>query len=146
MKKFLLFVLFFFLMVCNGQKKKTLCDQSELIERIHLLDSYMQNNDAKIVDLLCAEVSFGHSNGWVQRLNNFKEDFTSQKIRYNKIIQTEISECKEYKKVVSIRRKVKVSGTYKNQDFEMVLALLEIWRKEKSVWKLWSRQSIKINP
>ena len=41
---------------------------------------------------------------------------------------------------------IKVSGVYKNQNFEMMLGLLEIWKKEKSIWKLWSRQSVEIKP
>ncbi|WP_263601907.1 hypothetical protein [Chryseobacterium sp. PET-29] len=65
---------------------------------------------------------------------------------YSNIEQIEIYEAKKYNDVYSVRRKIKVSGMYKNQDFEMMLGLLEIWKKEKSFWKLWSRQSIEIKP
>ncbi|MGG5209374.1 nuclear transport factor 2 family protein [Chryseobacterium sp. MIQD13] len=118
----------------------------KLSENIGLLDKYLQNNDERIVDILRPDVSFGHSNGWVQNFEDFKKDFSSKKVIYKNIQQTELSEIKRYKNTANIRRKVNVSGTYKNQDFEMKLALLEIWIKKNAVWKLWSRQSIEIKP
>ena len=43
------------------------------------LDSLMMNNDTQIIDLFCSDVSFGHSNGWIQNLEDFKTDFSSKK-------------------------------------------------------------------
>ncbi|MEG1590245.1 hypothetical protein [Chryseobacterium sp.] len=106
----------------------------------------MQNNDSKILDLFESNVSFGHSNGWIQNLDDFKKDYSSKKVSYKEIKQLEISELKQFKNTFSVRRKIKVSGLYKDQDFEMKLALLEIWIKKKSIWKLWSRQSVEIKP
>ena len=106
----------------------------------------MQNNDSNILDLFEKDVSFGHSNGWIEDLNDFKKDFSSKKVVYTEVKQTEISEIKKFKKSFSVRRKIKVSGLYKNQDFEMNLSLLEVWIKNKATWKLWSRQSVEIKP
>lgn len=106
----------------------------------------MMNNDTQIIDLFCSDVSFGHSNGWIQNLEDFKKDFSSKKVSYKEITQLEISELKQFKNTVSIRRAIKVAGLYKNQSFEMNLSLLEIWIKKKSNWKLWSRQSVEIKP
>ncbi|MCX8522655.1 hypothetical protein OF897_01800 [Chryseobacterium formosus] len=119
--------------------------EKQLLSQTRKLDSLMQNNDSKILELFEKDVSFGHSNGWVQNLEDFKKDFSSKKVVYKEIMQAEISEIKNFKNTFSIRRKIKVSGLYKNQGFEMNLALLEIWIKNKSVWKLWSRQSVEIN-
>ncbi|MEC5172845.1 nuclear transport factor 2 family protein [Chryseobacterium nepalense] len=120
--------------------------EPKLAENIHRLDQLMENNDEKVLTLLCPDVSFGHSNGWVQNFEDFKKDFNSKKVMYSNIEQIEIYEAKKYNDVYSVRRKIKVSGMYKNQDFKMMLGLLEIWKKEKSLWKLWSRQSIEIKP
>lgn len=106
----------------------------------------MQNNDDKIVNILCSDVSFGHSNGWVQNIDDFKKDFSSKKVIYTEIKQFEISDLKRHKNFTSIRRKIHVSGLHKDQKFEMNLALLEIWMKKNAVWKLWSRQSVEIKP
>lgn len=120
--------------------------ERQLLSQIVKLDSLMQNNDPKILDLFEANVSFGHSNGWIQNSEDFKKDFFYKKVVYKEIKQTEVSEIKKFKNTFSIRRKIKVSGLYKNQDFDMNLSLLEIWIKKKSQWKLWSRQSVEIKP
>jgi len=121
-------------------------DEKAVLLQVKKLDSLMMKNDVQIVDLFCSDVSFGHSNGWIQNLDDFKKDFSSKKVSYKEITQLEISELKQFKNTVSIRRTLKVAGLYKNQDFEMKLALLEIWLKKKSAWKLWSRQSVEIKP
>jgi len=121
-------------------------DQKAVLLQAKKLDSLMMNNDAQIIDLFCSDVSFGHSNGWIQNLEDFKKDFSSKKVSYKEITQLEISELKQFKNTISIRRTIKVEGLYKNQDFEMKLALLEIWVKKKANWKLWSRQSVEIKP
>jgi len=145
-KKLSLLILLFSFTFWTCQAVKTNSKDAKLFERILLLDKYMQNNDNKIVDILCSDVSFGHSNGWIQNLDDFKKDFSSKKVSYKEIKQLEISEFKKHKNLASIRRIIKVSGLYKDQNFEMKLALLEIWMKKNSVWKLWSRQSVEIKP
>ena len=121
-------------------------DEKTVLLQVKKLDSLMIMNDSQIVELFCTDVSFGHSNGWIQNLDDFKKDFLSKKVSYKEITQLKISELKKFKNAVSIRRTIKVAGLYKNQDFEMKLALLEIWMKKKSAWKLWSRQSMEIKP
>lgn len=121
-------------------------DEKAVLLQVKKLDSLMMNNDTQIIDLFCSDVSFGHSNGWIQNLEDFKKDFSSKKVSYKEITQLEISELKQFKNTVSIRRTIKVVGLYKNQSFEMNLSLLEIWIKKKSNWKLWSRQSVEIKP
>ena len=129
-----------------GYSQKYSKDEEQLLSHTVKLDSLIQNNDSSVLDLFEDDVSFGHSNGWIQNYSDFKRDFSSKKVIYDKIEQIEISELKKDRNISSLRRKIKVSGTYKSQKFEMILALLEIWKKEKSVWKLWSRQSVEIKP
>ena len=141
-------ILFFlFSLSISAQENKAfseLKNEPKLRENIRLLDFYMQNNDSKILELVSEDVSFGHSNGWVQNFDDFKKDFESKKVSYKSIEQTDLSEFKRNKKTVSLRRKVKVSGIYKVYDFEMTLSLLEIWIKKGKSWRLWSRQAIEL--
>lgn len=118
--------------------------EKQLLSQTEKLDYLIQNNDSGIVDLFEKDVSFGHSNGWVQNLDDFKKDFSSKKVTYKEIRQTEVSEIKKFNNTFSIRRKISVSGLYKNQEFKMTLSLLEIWIKKNSGWKLWSRQSVEV--
>lgn len=134
-----------FLFYCAfGYSQNYSKQEKKLLAQTAKLDSLMQNNDSKILNLFEPDVSFGHSNGWIQNLDDFKKDFSSKKVVYKEIRQTEVSEIKKFKNTFSIRRKIKVVGLYKNQDFEMTLSLLEVWIKNKSNWKLWSRQSVEI--
>jgi hypothetical protein len=146
MKRISLFILLFSFAFWSCQNVGSSQKDIKLFENIKLLDHYLQNNDEKLLDILHPDVSFGHSNGWVQNFEDFKKGFSSKKVIYKEIKQTEMSEIKRYKKIASIRRGIKVSGMYKNQDFEMKLALLEIWIKKNAIWKLWSRQSVEIKP
>lgn len=141
--------IFFFLISfsINAQENNAISElknEPKLEKSIQLLDFYMNNNDSKILELLSEDVSFGHSNGWVQNFLDFKKDFESKKVSYKSIEQTDFSEFKRNRKTVSIRRKVKVAGVYKIYDFEMTLSLLEIWVKKGKSWKLWSRQAIEL--
>ena len=112
--------------------------------QVKTLDSLMQTNNPNILNLLAKDVSFGHSNGWIQNIDDFKKDIISKKVDYKSVKQTALKEFKTYKKTASIRRVVHVIGTYKSYDFAMDLSVLEIWIKKAGDWKLWSRQSVEI--
>jgi len=139
-----LFVISISLYAQENKAISELKNEPKLQENIQLLDFYMKNNDSKILELLSEEVSFGHSNGWIQNFDDFKKDFESKKVVYKSIEQTDFSEFKRNRKTASLRRKVKVAGIYKVYDFEMTLSLLEIWIKKGKSWKLWSRQAIEL--
>lgn len=119
--------------------------EKTFLSQVSKLDSLMQNNDSKILDLFSDDVSFGHSNGWVQNKDDFKKDFESGKVKYQSVKQTELKELKIKNKFANVRRIIAVKGLYKNETFEMKLSVLEFWIQQKGIWKLWSRQSVKIN-
>ena len=137
----LLFCLFFFVGFSQTYSKK----EKALLIQVSKLDSLMENNDSKILELFSDDVSFGHSNGWLQNKDDFKKDFESGKVKYQSVKQTELKELKIKNKFANVRRIIAVKGLYKNETFEMKLSVLEFWIKQKGIWKLWSRQSVKIN-
>lgn len=133
---FIFLVCFVFGFSQNYSKK-----EKALLSQILKLDSLMQNNNSKILELFSDDVSFGHSNGWVQNYQDFKTDFESGKVKYQFVKQTELKEFKIKNKFANVRRIIAVKGFYKNELFEMKLSVLEFWIKQKGIWKLWSRQS-----
>lgn len=137
----LLFCLFFFVGFSQTYSKK----EKALLIQVSKLDSLMENNDSKILELFSDDVSFEHSNGWIQNKDDFKKDFESGKVKYQSVKQTELKEFKIKNKFANVRRIIAVKGLYKNETFEMKLSVLEFWIKQKGIWKLWSRQSVKIN-
>ena len=136
-----LFCLFFFVGFSQTYSKK----EKALLIQVSKLDSLMENNNSKILELFSDDVSFGHSNGWDQNKDDFKKDFESGKVKYQSVKQTELKELKIKNKFANIRRIIAVKGLHKNEIFEMKLSVLEFWIQQKGIWKLWSRQSVKIN-
>ena len=136
----LLFCLFFFVGFSRTYSKK----EKALLIQASKLDSLMENNDSKILELFSDDVSFGHSNGWLQNKDDFKKDFESGKVKYQSVKQTELKELKIKNKFANVRRIIAVKGLYKNETFEMKLSVLEFWIQQKGIWKLWSRQSVSL--
>ena len=136
----LLFCLFFFVGFSQTYSKK----EKALLIQVSKLDSLMENNNSKILELFSDDVSFGHSNGWLQNKDDFKKDFESGKVKYQSVKQTELKEFKIKNKFANVRRIIAVKGLYKNETFEMKLSVLEFWIKQKGIWKLWSRQSVSL--
>ncbi len=136
----LLFCLFFFVGFSQTYSKK----EKALLIQVSKLDSLMENNDSKILELFSDDVSFEHSNGWIQNKDDFKKDFESGKVKYQSVKQTELKEFKIKNKFANVRRIIAVKGLYKNETFEMKLSVLEFWIKQKGIWKLWSRQSVSL--
>lgn len=137
----LLQVLFFFCFVLGFSQKHSKAEKALLVE-VSKLDSLMQNNNSNILELFSADISFGHSNGWIQNYEDFKKDFGSGKVKYESVRQTELKELKTRNRFANIRRIIAVKGLYKNDIFEMKLSVLEFWIRQKGVWKLWSRQAV----
>lgn len=136
---FIFLVLFVFGFSQTYSKK-----EKALLIQVSKLDSLMENNDSKILELFSDDVSFGHSNGWIQNKEDFKNDFESGKVKYQSVKQTELKEFKLKIKFANIRRIVAVKGLYKTDEFEMKLSVLEFWTQKKGIWKLWSRQSVSL--
>ncbi len=133
-----LFVIFFVFGFSQNFSKK----EKVLLHQISKLDSLMENNDSKILELFSDDVSFGHSNGWIQNKDDFKKDFESGKVKYQSVKETELKEFKLRNKFANVRRIIAVKGLYKTEIFEMKLSVLEFWIRQKGIWKLWSRQSV----
>ncbi len=136
---FIFLVLFVFGFSQTYSKKEKV-----LLIQVSKLDSLMENNNSKILELFSDDVSFGHSNGWIQNKDDFKKDFESGKVKYQSVKQTELKELKLKNKFANIRRNIAVKGLYKNETFEMELSVLELWIMQKGIWKLWSRQSVSL--
>lgn len=140
------FVFLFLFCFAIGFSQHNSRQEKKLLSQVSKLDSLMQNNDSSIMILFSDDVSFGHSNGWVQNYEDFKTDFESGKVKYQSVHQTELRELKFKNKVANIRRIIAVKGLYKNEAFEMKLSTLEFWIRKNGIWKLWSRQSVTIKP
>ena len=138
MKKSFLFLtitgcLTLLLVNCKSSKKATTA-----------LNEALLNKDAAVLKvLLHNDLSYGHSNGWIQSKEDVMADFVSGKIEYKKI---EIGEENFVvnKEAVSVRSITKVEGVVNGTAFSMSLQVLQVWKRIKKQWVLIARQSVKV--
>lgn len=115
-------------------------------EWIKTLDSALIRKDVKTLSvLLHPNASIGHSNGWVQGKEEVIRDLEQGLVQYMSIVPLDRIDTDEQGAVIRLRRKIRVSGLYKKEPFEMTLSVMEIWiKQEHGGMQLWSRQAVKI--
>ena len=121
-------------------------DSVGLKEAMRTLDKALIEKDSiALSKLLHNKVSFGHSNGWVQSLDDVRNDFASGKLSYQKIENSHTTIAAINKKWATVRMNIATEGKLNDKVFAMNLHVLQVWMKTKKGWKLLARQSTKIN-
>jgi hypothetical protein len=110
------------------------------------LDNAMLDKDLERLKVLVhPKASIGHSNGWVQNKNELIDDLKTGKVSYHSIDQIRIEEKDIEQDFIRVRRKLKVEGQYEQHPFEVMLSVMEIWKKQSGgQLQLWSRQAVAI--
>ncbi len=137
-----LFILLLFISGTSIAQADSLNLKSSLLQ----LDKALVARDSLVLSkLLNKELSFGHSNGWVQTKPEVWADFASGKLEYKKINTTSIEIVSIDKKKAVIRTNAEVAGKAGENEFAIKLHMLQLWVKEKKGWQLLARQSTKLN-
>ena len=138
---FLTIGLFFTSLVAVAQ-----VDSVDLKNAMRKLDKALLKKDSSVLAaVLHKDVSYGHSNGWVQSKKDVWNDFVSDKLVYNKIENNHYVIAAINKKWATIRTNTAVEGSVNDKDFKMVLHVLQVWMKTKKGWQLFARQSARLN-
>jgi len=108
-----------------------------------LNEALLKKDSSVLMQLLDNNISYGHSNGWIQSKSDVVEDFASGKISYTKL---EVSDEKFQiqQQAVAIRNITTVEGVVSGNSFKMSLQVLQIWKRIKVKWVLIARQSVKL--
>ena len=144
--------------VCNSMKHVfTICllfvsamsfaqDSVALKQAISDLDKALMSKDEKaLVQLLHPEVSYGHSNGWVQNKTDIINDLKSGKLSYDKIESTSVNIVAINNNWATVRTNISAIGrSGANPPFELKLHVLQVWLKTKIGWQLLARQGTKL--
>jgi uncharacterized protein DUF4440 len=121
-------------------------DSVSLKQAISDLDKALVTKDEKaLVQLLHNEVSYGHSNGWVQNKTDIINDLKSGKLIYDKLESTTVNIVAINNNWATVRTNTNAigrSGT--NPPFELKLHILQVWLKTKTGWQLLARQGTKL--
>ena len=120
-------------------------DSVSLKEAMSNLDKALMNKDQKaLVQLLHQDVSYGHSNGWVQNKTDIINDLKSGKLIYDKIENNSVTIAAINNKWATVRINTNAEGKVNGNSFQFKLHVLQVWLKAKSGWQLLARQSTKL--
>ena len=140
--RFLFTILLFFISWISVAQ----ADSVRLKQLASQLDRALVGRDSlALTRLLHKDVSFGHSNGWVQGKNDVWNDFASGRLVYKKIDTKHTLVPSIDRKWATITTSTDVEGTVGGKDFKLTLHVLQVWLRKGKSWQLFARQSSKIN-
>jgi hypothetical protein len=120
-------------------------DSTTLKKAMSDLDRALVSKDQKtLASLLYSEVSYGHSNGWVQNKADVINDLQSGKLSYDKIENLASSVVAISDHWATTRTVTNAEGKVNGNAFQFKLHILEVWLKTSDGWQLLARQSTKL--
>jgi predicted histidine transporter YuiF (NhaC family) len=141
MRLLLIISLFFTSLVVAGQVDSiTLKDVMQKLNK-----ALLQKDETTLNSVLHKEVSFGHSNGWIQGKDDILSDFKSGKLVYNKLDNNSSAIVNIGKKYATVKTNTNAEGTVNGTVFRLTLHVMQFWIKTKKGWQLIARQSAKLS-
>ena len=139
MRVLFIITLFFTNLVVVGQ-----VDSIALKDAMKKLDKALLEKDATTLKaVLHKDLSYGHSNGWIQSKDDIMNDFASGKLNYNKIENNSSAIIKISKKYATVKTNANAEGSVNGTAFKLTLHIMQFWIKTKNGWQLIARQSAK---
>lgn len=109
------------------------------------LDKALINKDEKtLTQILNADVSYGHSNGWVQTKTDIINDLKSGKLSYDKLENISENVVAINNNWATVRTTTNAEARMNENSIQIKLQILEVWIKAKTGWQLIARQGIKL--
>lgn len=120
------------------------CQTSFLSAAAEKLDKALVAKDTvTLKQLLHKNVSYGHSNGWVETKEDVIKDLVNGKLVYSKIVSKDFKWTVD-KEWASLRTTAKVEVTMNGNKLDLNLHVLQVWWKTNKGWQLIARQSTKL--
>jgi hypothetical protein len=129
-----------FFLLGNGAFSQT----AHLKQAVTRLDAALVKKDtAALKQLLHRDLSYGHSNAWVERKSDVINNLLAGKIAYNKI-ETKNSRWTLSGGQAILRTEAEIKYILDGKSGELHLHVLQVWVKTNGRWQLFARQSTKI--
>ena len=140
MRLFFTIGLFFISFIAVAQ-----ADSVSLKNTMQKLDKALIEKDySALQSVLHKDVSYGHSNGWVQNKRDIMNDLRSGKLVYSKIENSSVSIVALGKKWATVRTNTDAEGSVNGTAFQLKLHVLQVWIDTKKGWQVFARQSTKL--
>ena len=134
-----LFLFGFFLLVGNANGQTVF-----LKEAVVKLDRALIKKDTIVLkQLLHKDLSYGHSNGWIESKEDVIKDLVSGKLSYEKI-ETKDHVWEAGKEWATVRSTMELKYKMDGKEGELRLHVLQVWLKTNKGWQLLARQSTKL--
>jgi len=105
----------------------------------------LQKDEVVLKSVLHKDLSFGHSNGWIQTKADILNDFTSGKLTYNKFENNSSAIVTIGKKYATVKTNTNAEGSVSGTAFKLTLHIMQFWVRTKKGWQLIARQSAKLS-
>ena len=130
MKKFAISLLILITFFVNSSFAQA--DSVSLKETMQQLDkALLQKDDIVLKTVLHKDVSYGHSNGWIQSRSDVLNDFKTGKLVYNKIENTSSSLLSINKKWATVKTNTNADGAVNGTAFKLTLHVMQVWMRTK---------------
>lgn len=117
--------------------------QLEAIEN-QRFEAMVKKDTAFLQTALADDLTYTHSNGFVENKAQHIENIKAGTIEYRSM-QPESANIQVYKKTAVINGFVKVSGVYKDTEFNIRLRYMDVYIKKRGKWRLAAWQSVKVD-
>jgi hypothetical protein len=122
----------------------TFAQTSFLTNAASKLDKALIEKDTVVLkQLLHAQATYGHSNGWVEKKEDVIRDLVTGKLAYKSIENKEV-QWTTAKDWATMRCTSNVQYVLDGKEGALKLHVLQVWMKTGKGWQLISRQSAKL--
>jgi hypothetical protein len=136
---FKIFFLLFFLSQLSAQKNEI------LLQSVRSLNQALLTKDSSTLQLLLhKDLSYGHSNGWIENKEELIRNNNSGYLIY-KVIQVDSMHIQIKDKLAIARYTATHDIVLNGKSLSLKLHVCQTWLKQKRKWKLLARQSTKIS-
>ena len=140
MRYFFSILLVCFSILASGQKP----DSKTLGTAVSDFDKALVNRDSAILKrLLSDDMSYGHSNGWIQMKKDVIGDLYNGKLTY-KAINLKSQNVNMEGNTAAVRMNTEVDVLMDGKPLQLKLNVLQVWVWKDKHWQLFARQSVKV--
>jgi hypothetical protein len=142
----LLLLLFATTLAMAQDVDEEVADSILLKEAMDNLDrAFLQRDTVALQAILHPQISYGHSNGWVENKKTLVADVVKGFLVYKKLNSENVSVAFLNRNWAMVRTSTKVTGSLGGKDLDATLHILEMWTRSRKGWQLVARQSTKLN-
>lgn len=135
---FIILIILLPLLSC-GQKDTAVISRA----MIRLDQALLSGDSIALAQLLHPQLTYGHSNGWIQNRDEVWTDGVTGKLRYNIIRPQSLPVFTGDESTITTRQSIYVEGALNDKSFALHLEVLQVWTNTGKGWQLLARQSVK---